>query len=881
MSLWRQVTRGARTLWNRRTTDREIRDEVQHYLDQATDFHRRRGLDTAEALRAARLDLGGETQAAEQVREYGWENIVETTLADLRYAARRLRRNPGFSVVIILTLALGLGATTAIFSAVNPVLFAPLPYPEPERIARIADQSSDGSPVDVTFGTYRELLQRSHTFASMAVFKPWHPTMVGSAEPERLDGQRVGASYFRALGIPPALGRDFSTADDRERGPNVVILSNALWRRRFASDAGAIGRTIRLDDTDFEIIGVMPGSFENVLAPRSELWAPMQFSLAFGPNDREWGHQLRLLGRLRPGITMSDAALELNAIARTPLPEFPRVPWAALSSGLGVTSLQLDVTRGVRPALLAVLGAVLLVLGIACVNVTNLLLARGAQREGEFAMRAALGAARLRVIRQLLTESLLLAFVGGALGLLVAIAGVRALVALTPAGLPRTGAIRVDGTAFAFGMVVTTIVGLIVGLIPAMQASRKGLHGGLQRGSSRSAGGHRTTRRALVVAEVALALVLLVSAGLLLRSIGQIFAVPVGFDASQLLTMQIQETGQRFQTDTARSRFYRDALEAVHGVPGVTAAGLTSTLPLSGDLDVYGVHFESDQGPADDGGAIRYSVTPEYFEAMGIPLLRGRLPDAHDGPDAPRAVVLNQSFAARKFGRQDPIGQRLRFGPDDGRWYTIVGIVGDVRQSSFDADHPDAVYLSSTQWHWVDNLMSLVVRGRGDPARLASGVRAAVWSVDKDQPIVRVATMSELVDRSVADRHFALILFEAFGAVALVLAATGIYGVLSGSVTERLREIGVRSALGASRGDILALILREGLRLTGLGVMLGIAGAVASSRALVSLLFKVSPLDPLTYSGVVALLALVSILACWLPARRAAGVDPAITLRGE
>lgn len=881
MSLWRQLTRGLRVLTRRADADRDLTDEMDHYLDQATAAGIARGLTPAEARRAARIELGSSATLRQEVRSSTWEHLLGTLFADLRYAARRLRKNPAFTTVSVITLGLGIGASTAIFSAVNPILFAPLPYPRAGRIVMVSDAGPDGTPQDVTFGSYRELAQRSHAFEASAVFKVWRPTLVGNAEPVRLSGQRVGAGFFRALGVVPALGRDFQESDDQAKGPNVAVLSDALWRRRFAADRAIIGRSISLEDNAFTIIGVMPSGFENVLAPSAELWSPLQYSTSFGPNDREWGHHLRMVARLRPGIGIDQAARELDGIARAPVTEFARVSWAALNNGLLTTSLQANVTRGIRPALIAVLGAVLLVLAIACVNVTNLLLARGAQRRGEFAMRAAIGADRSRLVRQLLTESILLALIGGALGMVVAAFGVRALVALSPPGLPRVGAIRLDGTVFAFGLLVTTIIGVVVGIIPALQASRSDLQTGLAQSSRRTAGGHRVTRGALVVAEVALALILLVSAGLLLRSIERALAVTLGFDATHLLTMEVQESGHRFASDTARDRFFGEALEAVRRVPGVNAAAFTALLPLSGELDIYGVHFERDNDPASDGAALRYAVSPGYFEAMRIPLRRGRLLDSHDNASAPRAVVINESFARRAFRDQDPIGQRLRFGPDDGRWYTIVGVAGDVKQSSLALEEVNALYVTPAQWHWVDNLMSLVVRARGDAEPLAPAIRAAIWSVDKDQPIVRVATMDDLVDQSLADRHFALILFEAFGAVALILAATGLYGVLSGSVTERIREIGVRSALGASRFSILVMVGRQGMTLTAIGTLIGLAGAAVASQVIVTLLFGVSHLDPVTYLGVIVLLLSVSAIACWIPTWRAARIDPVITLRSE
>ncbi|MGH8629943.1 MAG: ABC transporter permease, partial [Burkholderiales bacterium] len=523
---------------------------------------------------------------------------METLWQDLRYGARQLLRSPGFTAVAVLTLALGIGATTAIFGAVNPILFEPLPYPRASRITMIWDFGPDGSPLEVTFGTYRELMERSRSFDAIAVMRPWQPTLTGAAEPERFDGQRVSASYFRVLGVPPALGRDFDAFDDLLNSPNVVILSDALWRRRFGSDSAIVGRQVTLDDNSYTIIGVMPIAFENVLAPSAEVWKPLQYDMSL---PQAWGHHLRMVGRMRPGVGTDQAKQELDLIAHAAVPEFPRPAWASLTHGFIARSLQDEVTRGVKPALLAVLGAVVLLLAVACVNVTNLLLARGARRDGEFAVRAALGAARARMMRQLLTESLLLAVLGGAFGMAVAEFGVDALVALSPPGLPRVGAIRVDASVFGFAFGITTLIGLLVGLIPALHASRSDLQVGLQHGSRRSIGGHQLAHRTLVVTEIALALLLLVSAGLLLRSMERLFAVAPGFDGSHLLTMQVQTSGRRFD-DSTTHRFFAEALEAVRGVPGVSAAAFTSQLPLSGDLDEYGVHFEPGPDGQSEGG---------------------------------------------------------------------------------------------------------------------------------------------------------------------------------------------------------------------------------------------------------------------------------------
>jgi len=496
-------------------------------------------------------------------------------------------------------------------------------------------------------------------------------------------------------------------------------------------------------------------------------------------------------------------------------------------------------------------------------------------------MRAALGAGRSRLVRQMLTESLLLAAIGGAFGVGIAEVGVRVLINLAPPELPRVGAIGVNAAALMFALAMSVAIGLAVGVWPAVHASRNDLHASLQQGSRRTAGGRQVARGSLVVAEVALALVLLVSAGLLLRSLTRLFAVDPGFAPSQLLTMQVQTSGDKFSDDDATYRFFSQALDEVRRVPGVNAAAFTSQLPLSGDGDLYGAHFESSTTGRNEGAVFRYAVSPGYFETMRIPLLRGRFLDASDKAGSAPAVLINESFARRKFPNENPVGKHLRLGPDRGPWFTIVGVVADVKQVSLATAQADAVYMPTDQSWFADGALSLVVRTRGDAASLAPAVKRAIWSVDKDQPIVRVATMENVLAKSAAQRRFALIVFEAFAIAALVLAAIGIYGVLSGGVTERTRELGVRSALGATPGDIVRVVVQRGLGLTGLGVLLGLGGAMAASQTLVTLLFGITPLDPITYAGVVALLVVVAAGACVVPARRAARVDPAITLRAE
>jgi putative ABC transport system permease protein len=879
MSLWRQLTRGLRNLTDRDTADREIADEVRHYLDETTARFVARGMTDGDARLAARRELGSVTALGEQVRSYGWENLVGSVFADVRYGVRRLRATPGFTLIAILTLGIGIGGATAIFSAVNPVLFASLPYPNPGRIVSIDEVHANGTHSGGTFAMFRQYVDRAHAFESIAVWRPWNPTVTGGGRPERLAGQRVSADFFRVLGVTPLVGRNFDTADDRFNGPKVAILSDALWRRRFDGDPAIVGRGVHLDDTLFTVIGIMPPRFENVTAPDAGVWTPLQYDPSIPPNGREWGHHLKTIARLRPGTPAADAGRDVMTIGRS-LIERQHPKTYDPNTGFAVLPLRDELAGGVKPALLAIAGAVALVLLMACVNVTNLVLARGARRRGEFALRMALGAGRVRVIRQVLTESVVLALAGGAAGVALASFGVSTLVALSPPDLPRAGAIAVNTPVLVFAAVVSLAIGVVFGVFPALQAARRDPHVEIQTGSQRTVGGRRRTPRALVVAEVALALVLLVSSGLLFRSLTHLFAVPLGFDSRGLLTLQVQAVGRRYGSDAAIEQLYERQLDAVRRVPGVVSAGFSSQLPLSGDRDQYGAHFPATQSlPEDTYGAYRYAVSPGYIESLHIPLVRGRLIDEGDAATTPHVAVISESLANARFPDRSPLGQEVRIGPS--LPFTIVGVVGDVRQASLASDNPQAVYLHAAQSWFADSPRSFVVKATGNAAALAPAVRDAIWSVDKDQPISRVAMLGDLIAASAAERRFALILFEAFGMIALVLATVGIYGVLAGSVTDRTREIGVRLALGATRREIVALVVRQGMTLTAFGLVIGLGGAAVATRGLVTLLFGVSRLDPMTYAGVVALLVAASAIACWLPAVRAARVDPAVTLRAE
>jgi putative ABC transport system permease protein len=658
----------------------------------------------------------------------------------------------------------------------------------------------------------------------------------------------------------------------------VAVLSDALWRRRFAGDPSIIGRTIRLDDVTHTVVGIMPARFENVLAPSAQIWRPLQYELSQG---RAWGHHLQTIGRLRPAVGVDAATGDVHAAGRAVLQELKPDSYDPEMRFLAVP-LKGDLVRGVTPAFAAVLGAVVLLLAIACVNVTNLLLARSVGRRGELALRSALGASRWRLVQQLVTESVLLAALGGAAGLLFAQLAVDLLVLMAPSTLFRLDAIKLAGPVFWSGVALTTTIGVALGLLSAAHAGRGDLRADLGAGSRRTTGARRPVRRALVAVQVALAVVLLICSGLLLRSLGRLLAIDPGFDPAGVLTMQVQLSGQQYTTADAASRFFDQALDAIRSTPGVTVAGVTSQLPLSGDLDEFGTHFEADPTrAAATYSAYRYGISPGYLEALGIPLRDGRLFDTRDRADSPRVALISESLARRRFPTGSAVGARLRVGPTDGAPYTIVGVVGSVRQVNLAAEETDAVYMPSAQWDFPDIVRSVVVRTPGDPSAIVTPIRQAIWSVNKDQPIVRVAAMTDIVQTTAAERRFVLLLFQGFTLVALVLAAAGIYGLLAGSVAERTREIGVRSALGASRRAILSLVVGEGASLTAVGAAAGLSLAVVSTRFIGGLLFDVSRFDPWTYIVAVAVLASAAMVASVAPAWRAVHIDPAVTLRAE
>lgn len=886
MRLLRQLSRGVSALVRGREMDRDVDAELNHFVDEAAREYEARGLSTEDARRAAIHIVGNVTVAREEVRASGWEHGIDMLVSDVRHTLRWLRSSPAFTISAIATLALGIGTSTAVFSAINPILLRPLPFPHAERIVTVADRTQNGGGMPPTLGSYVELNTRSRSFDVLAAADGWQPSLLGSGDPERLVGQRVTANYFDVFAAVPLSGRLFTADEGRQGSACVVILAEAFVERRFAGDRAIVGRTIDLNGNPCSVVGVMPKSFANVLAPAADVWTPMEPRVGADFNSSSWGHHFTLVGRLNERSSVGAASRELLGIGKTPIPQFARPPWASLQLGMIVRSVRDDIAGPVRPALLAIVGAVMVLLAIACVNVTNLLLARSAQRRHEIAMRAALGASSTRLFRQLITESLVLAFLGGALGVAVAELVLRGLLAASPPGLPRVDAIRLDGSVLLFAIVVTALVGLAMGVLPAFGVAFGKQDSALQRGTRTIAGGRRTTRNVLVVAEVALALMLLINAGLLLRTMRQIFAVPAGFDGSHVVTLQIAEAGHAFDSTSAQLVFLQQALAAVGRVPGVTAAAFTTQVPLSGDIDGYGVEAQSVSGSRGGamGSAMRFAVTPDYFATLGIPLRAGRLLDASDRLGGARSVVINAAMAKRLFGDRSPIGELMRFGPemsDDAQWHTVVGVIGDVKHFSLVADAPDAFYVVDGQWPWVDRVHTLLVRTSGDPAPSVPMLKQAVWSVSTQVPIQRIRTMASFIETSAGPRRFALMAIEAFAIAALLLAAVGLYGVISGGVIERFREIGIRTALGAAPERIAGEVLGRALTLTGIGVVFGIAGALVATRWLTSMLYGVSRVDPVTYGVVAALLALTAGIAAWAPARKAVSVDPTVALRVE
>jgi putative ABC transport system permease protein len=819
---------------------------------------------------------------------------MDTLWLDLRYALRSLARSPGFALVAALTLALGIGANTAIFSVVYSVLLRPLAYQQPEQLVSIRAGFAGTGAKDVPSSQpeYQDYLREVPALQDLAAVYPININFTGLGEPQRIQAAVVSDNYFRLLGVKPVLGRDFTKDDDGGRIGYVTIISYDLWRQRFGGDPGIIGQTVRLDDDPMTVVGIMPRGFRHVLesgASPMEVWAPISLSNPDTNFFNQRGARVYdLIGRLKPGQTVEEARSEIALLRERLAEQYPKNYPPGLGWAPVVEPLAEQVVGDVRPALLVLLGAVGFVLLIGCANVANLLLARASAREREIAVRTALGGSQMRLVRQLLTESLVLAVVGGALGLILASWGASALGRLAALYLPRAGEIELSLPVLGFTAFLILLTGVGFGLIPALQASRPDLQSVMKdaaRGSS--SGAPRTRMRAaLVVAEVAIALMLLAGAGLLLRSFQRLMAVEYGFDPERLLTLQVwlpvpnDNAKGRFFTQDQRRSFYERALASVQQVPGVRQAALTSRLPFRGrngtTFTIEGKPVPADQ-PAPN--AEFRLVSPNYFATMGIPLIGGDgLPEVADSI-ANGKVVINKTLAAKFWPGEDPIGRRIQLFGSQGPWVTVAGIVGDVRQMSLSEPPRQELYISYQAFAGQE--MSMVVRTTDDPERLGTAVTNAIREVDPEQPVFGVMSMDRLIDNAGAERRVSMLLLLLFAAIALLLSALGIYGVMAYTTNQRRHEIGIRMALGARGADVLRLVLGQGMRLVAIGLGLGLIGAWLLSRVLASQLYGITRQDPLTYLIVAALLALVALTASWLPARRATRVDPMLSLRSE
>jgi len=806
-------------------------------------------------------------------------------LRDVRYGLRLLGAKPGFAAVALLTLALGIGANTAIFSVVRGVLLMPLPYPDPDRIVTVHGQLlkyglTDLSTSEPELADYRA---RATSFESLAAYyDSGRFNVAGGEGPEFAAGALVSADLFKVLGVQPALGRAFTAAEDAPGIARVVVLSDGFWRRRFAADRGVLGQTIVLNNRPGTIVGVMPPGFD-FPSPAVNLWVPLQLDPA-NPDNRG-SHYLSLVARLRPGTTLSQASSEMATLAKRMGDESPGgYPYAVSGWGIWLRPLHEQIVGDVRPALLVLFGAVACVLLIACANVANLLLARAASRQREIALRAAVGAGRGRIVRQLLTEAVVLAAGGGVLGLLLAFWGTDALLAMAPAAMPRQGDIRIDGVALCFTAGLALFTAMLFGALPAIQLTRGDLHESLKDGARASLGRHgRRIGNALVVSEVALALVLLVAAGLMIRSFSQLLAVDPGYDPRGVLTGRVFLPGASYPEGHQQAGFADRVLERLQALPGVTAAGVVSQLPLGGPYSSGTIAVEDHKGDPQnqDVETDLTGVSADYFTAMDIPILRGRAFTAQDTAKSAGVVIVDEAMARRFWPDRDPLGRRVKLGSQSSTlpWLTVVGVARTVKQFGLDTDGREQVYFPFAQFPAQE--LALVLRTPGDPGVLGDSLRAAVLAVDPAQPVFDLRPMEALVSDSLARSRFSMALLLTFSGVALVLAAVGIYGVMACAVSQRSHEIGVRMALGAQAAEIFRLVLRQSALLAAGGVLLGILGAFAATRLLDALLFRVSAFDPATYAAVAALLVATTMLAGYLPARRATRVDPIAALRCE
>ena len=865
-----------RSLFRRGQVEAELNEELRYHLERQIEVNTAAGMSVEEARYAALRAMHGLDQRKEECRDMRRVRLIEDLWRDFRFSLRSLLKRPGFTAIALLALALGIGANTAIFSLVNAVILQPLPYRDPDRLISVygtRNRSTQGSVGPTDFLDYRSQNKTFEQFAaSGSMMLPMNLT--GSGEPERLNASIITGNYFDTFGVRPALGRGFSLENEKTGQDHVTVLSHAFWQTRFGGDPNIVNKTINLDGKAYEVLGVMPA--EVVLPQPAQLWVPINFDADPEMKMRN-ARFLRGIGRLKEGVTLDQAQTDTDLIAAQLEQQYPdsNTGWS-----LRLIPLREILVGGSRTMLFILFGAVGFVLLIACANVANLLLVRAAARQKEIAMRTALGASRLRIIRQMITESLLLAIFGGALGALLAVAGVKLLVSLGEDNIPRTANVKIDATVLAFTLLISLATGLLFGLAPAIRTMKENLVDALKdgiRGGSEATVKNRT-RSLLVVFESAIAVMLLIAAGLLIRSLVALQNVDPGFDPNNVLTLRVDLPRQKYNTPEKASNFFEQLETRVAGLPGVEAVGLITDLPLSGEARDMPYRVEGRPATSDIAFVDFRRVNKNYFSAMRIPLRRGRNFTEQEVRQSDKAIVVSQAFVDSVFPNEEALGKRLiiwsgiRNEP-----YEIIGIVGDTRYQSLQGEPSATMYVPTRELLFVN----LVIRTQGDPLSLVGGVRKEVNALDPDQPIAAIRPMTEWVAMSAAGARYRTTLLGLFALLAMILAATGIYGVMSYSVAQRTQEIGVRMALGARPLDVLKQVVRQGMMLALIGVIVGLAGALALTRVMSSLLFGVTERDPITFVAVAALLIVVAFISCFVPAHRATKVDPLVALRYE
>jgi putative ABC transport system permease protein len=885
--LWRRLL----SLLRRGRYEREMEDEMRFHLEMQIEQNLEAGMATEEARYAARRQFGNQTWLKEVSRGMWSLNSIETLIQDLRYGVRTLMKSPGFAFVAVLTLALGIGANTAIFSVVNTTLLRPLPYPQPEQLVLIEERGRNMTGMSVAYPNFLDYREQNQVFSRMAAYRWRSLDLTGTGEPERVGGFEVSAGFFETLGIRPIHGRAMRPEEDIDGAQPVVVIGHDLWSRRFNSDPNLVGSSVTLSGVSYTVIGVMPPGFRFFTAD-AQLWTPLGLR-ARSMMDRGDHQELTALARLKPGVQIDRARADLGAIAQR-----LELQYKTTNEGVGVNinSLTEEVVGNIRPTLRMLFGAVGFTLLIACANVANLLLARAAARRKEIAVRAALGAGRSRLIRQLLTESALMAVISGALGIALAYwtVGLMKTTSFVSGSLPRAEEINIDALALTFTLALSLLTGIIFGLAPAFQASRADVHEALKEGWTGAAGGfsRNRVRSLLVVVEIALALVVLIGGGLMLQSFIRLMRIDPGFKPDDALVMDVTLPPARYPAGESQTAFYQRLLERIGKLPGVQAAGLASPLPFSGASSQSraiqdGVPFARENTVLSDF----YTVSPDYFQAMGIRLIRGRSFTERDTESAPLTIVVDEMMAQRFWPNQDPIGKRMAFElisrenePPLPRWREVIGVVGHVKHYGLTAESRQQLYVSYLQMPLYNQgrspQMSLILRAPDAPSFI-SAARNAILALDRNLPAYNVRTLDQDLSNSVARARLSMWLMGAFALMGLFLAASGIFGLVSYTVTQRRHEIGVRRALGAQTRDVMRLIVGQGMRLALAGIALGLVASFGLTRLMSNLLVGVDATDPLTFGVIALLLLLVSLVAALVPARRATKVDPMIALRIE